>query len=144
MQQRRTRNGSMLSLSIPTLNQIISNNDRLFRATTTLSDATIREIFDIAPITTRSLPTEVRLHDFAMFSAYTRLNKLLRRRGLVLKKAKDTYKVLGHVPATTKAEEYVREAGRNIRQHGILSQGIRTQGSLWSPLTAAELEDINN
>lgn len=141
---RRTRSNSMASLSIPTLNQLISNNAQLFRESNTLSGTVIRDFFQIVPITDQSSPAAVRTHDFAMFSAYARLNKLLRRRGLVLKKDKDTYKVLGHVPATQKAAAYVREAGRNIRQHTTLTEGIRLQGSLWSPLTTPEMQDINN
>ena len=75
-----------------------------------------------------------------MLSACTRLTRLLRNRGLVLKQSHGNYEVLGLQRAQHKVEKYYAVADRNNYQAAQLRRGLVTHRSQWSPLTDEELQ----
>ena len=133
----------MQSRSKAQLNQAITAHHTHFVAGNTIQASLIEEIFAIAPLNITRLATakaEVIRHTFEILEAYTKLNRLLRNRGLVLKKKNDTFEVLGLERAQHKVEKYYAVADRNNYQAAQLRRGLVTHRSQWSPLTDEELQ----
>ena len=133
----------MQSRSKAQLNQIITAHHTHFVSGNTIQASLIEDIFDIYPLNITRLATakaEVTRHQFQMLTAYTRLNRLLRNRGLVLKQNNGNYEVLGLQRAQHKVEKYYAVADRNNYQGAQLRRGIVTHRSQWSPLTDEELQ----
>ena len=133
----------MQSRSKAQLNQAITAFTQHFVAGNTIQASLIEEIFAIAPLNITRLATakaEVTRHTFEVLEAYTKLNRLLRSRGLVLKKKNDTFEVLGLQRAQHKVEKYYAVADRNNYQAAQLRRGLVTHRSQWSPLTQEELQ----
>ena len=133
----------MQSRSKAQLNQAITAFTQHFVAGNTIQASLIEEIFAIAPLNITRLATakaEVTRHTFEVLEAYTKLNRLLRSRGLVLKKKNDTFEVLGLQRAQHKVEKYYAVADRNKYQAAQLRRGLITHRSQWSPLTQEELQ----
>ena len=125
------------------LNQAITAHHTHFVSGNTIQASLIEEIFAIAPLNITRLATakaEVTRHTFEILEAYTKLNRLLRNRGLVLKKKNDTFEVLGVQRAQHKVEKYYAVADRNNYQAAQLRRGVVTHRSQWSPLTQEELQ----
>jgi len=132
----------MQSRSKTFLNHAITSRSTSFTTGNTIPARMIEEIFDIAPLNITRLATakaEVIRYKFDMLTGYTRLNRLLRDRGLVLKQKHDNYEVLGLQRAQHKVERYYSEADRNNYQAAQLRRGLITHRSQWSPLTDIEL-----
>ena len=122
--------------------QTIQANVSLFVDGTIIQGRTIRSWFNVPELSLRRLstaPAEAQAHMFTMLSIQNRFNKLLRPRGLVLRKRRDTYLVCGNVAALRKADEYVTVADRNSEQFATLRNGVHRYQSVWSPLTPAEI-----
>ena len=133
----------MQSRSKAQLNQAITARNTHFMPGNTIPAHVIEDIFDIAPLNITRLATakaEVVRHTFEVLEAYTKLNRLLRSRGLVLKKKNDTFEVLGLQRAQHKVEKYYAVADRNNYQAAQLRRGLVTHRSQWSPLTDEELQ----
>lgn len=133
----------MQSRSKAQLNQIITAHHTHFTAGNTIQASLIKEIFAIAPLRVTRLATakaEITRHQLQMLTAYTRLNRLLRNRGLVLKQSHGNYEVLGLQRAQHKVEKYYSVADRNNYQAAQLRRGLVTHRSQWSPLTQEELQ----
>ena len=133
----------MQSRSKAQLNQIITAHHTHFVSGNTIQASLIEEIFAIAPLRVTRLATakaEVTRHQLQMLTAYTRLNRLLRNRGLVLKQSHGNYEVLGLQRAQHKVEKYYSVADRNNYQAAQLRRGLTTHRSQWSPLTQEELQ----
>ena len=133
----------MQSRSKAQLNQAITARNTHFMPGNTIPVHVIEDIFDIAPLNITRLATakaEVVRHTFEVLEAYTKLNRLLRSRGLVLKKKNDTFEVLGLERAQRKVEKYYSVADRNNYQAAQLRRGLVTHRSQWSPLTQEELQ----
>ena len=125
------------------LNQAITALAQHFVAGNTVQASIIESMFDIAPLRVTRLATakaEVTRYQFQMLTAYTRLNRLLRNRGLVLKQSNGNYEVLGLQRAQHKVEKYYAVADRNNYQAAQLRRGLVTHRSQWSPLTDEELQ----
>ena len=125
------------------LNQAITARNTHFMPGNTIPARIVEDIFDIAPLNITRLATakaEVVRHTFEVLEAYTKLNRLLRSRGLVLKKKNDTFEVLGLQRAQHKVEKYYAVADRNNYQAAQLRRGVVTHRSQWSPLTQEELQ----
>ena len=125
------------------LNQAITAASQHFVSGNTIPARIVEDIFDIAPLNITRLATakaEVVRHTFEVLEAYTKLNRLLRNRGLVLKKKNDTFEVLGLERAQHKVEKYYAVADRNNYQAAQLRRGLVTHRSQWSPLTQEELQ----
>ena len=122
--------------------QTIQTNATLFVDGTIIQGRVIRAWFDVPELSLRRLATAstgAQAHMFVMLTIQNRLNKLLRPRGLVLRKRKDTYHVCGNLAALHKADEYVGIADHNSAQFSTLRNGIRRYQSVWSPLSADEI-----
>ena len=133
----------MQSRSKAQLNQAITARNTHFMPGNTIPARIVEDIFDIAPLNITRLATakaEVVRHTFEVLEAYTKLNRLLRSRGLVLKKKNDTFEVLGLQRAQHKVEKYYAVADRNNYQAAQLRRGLVTHRSQWSPLTQEELQ----
>ena len=133
----------MQSRSKAQLNQAITARNTHFMPGNTIPARIVEDIFDIAPLNITRLATakaEVVRHTFEVLEAYTKLNRLLRNRGLVLKKKNDTFEVLGLERAQHKVEKYYAVAYRNNYQAVQLRRGLVTHRSQWSPLTQEELQ----
>ena len=133
----------MQSRSKAQLNQAITARNTHFMPGNTIPARIVEDIFDIAPLNITRLATakaEVTRHTFEVLEAYTKLNRLLRSRGLVLKKKNDTFEVLGLERAQHKVEKYYAVADRNNYQAAQLRRGLVTHRSQWSPLTQEELQ----
>ena len=133
----------MQSRSKAQLNQAITAHHTHFVSGNTIQASFIEELFAIAPLRVTRLATakaEVTRHQLQMLSAYTRLNRLLRNRGLVLKQSHGNYEVLGLQRAQHKVEKYYSVADRNNYQAAQLRRGLVTHRSQWSPLTQEELQ----
>ena len=133
----------MQSRSKAQINQAITALTQHFVAGNTIPARIVEDIFDIAPLNITRLDTakaEVVRHTFEILEAYTKLNRLLRNRGLVLKKKNDTFEVLGLQRAQHKVEKYYSVADRNNYQAAQLRRGLVTHRSQWSPLTQEELQ----
>ena len=133
----------MQSRSKAQLNQAITARNTHFMPGNTIPARIVEDIFDIAPLNITRLATakaEVVRHTFEILEAYTKLNRLLRSRGLVLKKKNDTFEVLGLQRAQHKVEKYYSVADRNNYQAAQLRRGVVTHRSQWSPLTDEELQ----
>ena len=133
----------MQSRSKAQLNQAITAFTQHFVAGNTIQASLIEEIFAIAPLRVTRLATakaEVTRHTFQILEAYTKLNRLLRNRGLVLKKKNNTFEVLGLERAQHKVEKYYSVADRNNYQAAQLRRGLVTHRSQWSSLTQEELQ----
>ena len=133
----------MQSRSKAQLNQAITARNTHFMPGNTIPARIVEDIFDIAPLNITRLATakaEVTRHTFEVLEAYTKLNRLLRNRGLVLKKKNDTFEVLGLERAQHKVEKYYSVADRNNYQAAQLRRGLVTHRSQWSPLTQEELQ----
>lgn len=133
----------MQSRSKAQLNQAITANSTQFTAGNTIQASLIEEIFAIAPLRITRLATaktEITRYQFQMLTAYTRLNRLLRNRGLVLKQSNDNYEVLGLQRAQHKVEKYYAVADRNNYQAAQLRRGLITHRSQWSQLADEELQ----
>lgn len=125
------------------LNQAITAASQHFVSGNTIQASLIEEIFAIAPLRVTRLATakaEVTRHQLQMLTAYTRLNRLLRNRGLVLKQSHGNYEVLGLQRAQHKVEKYYAVADRNNYQAAQLRRGLVTHRSQWSSLTDEELQ----
>lgn len=141
---RRNKSNTMTFLSTPQLNNLITANIGVLVTGAILPKEAITSWFDIKALSETPSVTEVRQHDFNLLTAYTTMNKLLRQRGLVLKKKKDTFLVLGLDTAKQKSIEYLRVSDRNTLQRQELRAGIRRYQSVWSPLADAELTRIRD
>ena len=133
----------MQSRSKAQLNQAITARNTHFMPGNTIPARIVEDIFDLAPLNITRLATakaEVTRHTFEILEAYTKLNRLLRSRGLVLKKKNDTFEVLGLQRAQHKVEKYYAVADRNNYQAAQLRRGLVTHRSQWSPLTQEELQ----
>lgn len=125
------------------LNQAITAASQHFISGNTIQASLIEELFAIAPLCVTRLATakaEVTRYQLQMLTAYTRLNRLLRNRGLVLKQSHGNYEVLGTQRAQHKVEKYYAVADRNNYQAAQLRRGLVTHRSQWSPLTDEELQ----
>ena len=133
----------MQSRSKAQLNQAITAHHTHFVSGNTIQASLIEEFFAIAPLHVTRLATakaEVTRYQLQMLTAYTRLNRLLRNRGLVLKQSHGHYEVLGLQRAQHKVEKYYSVADRNNYQAAQLRRGLVTHRSQWSPLTQEELQ----
>ena len=133
----------MQSRSKAQLNQSITAHYTHFVSGNTIQASLIEDIFGIYPLNITRLATakaEVTRHQLQMLTAYTRLNRLLRNRGLVLKQSHGNYEVLGLQRAQHKVEKYYAVADRNNYQAAQLRRGLVTHRSQWSPLTQEELQ----
>ena len=141
---RRNRSNTASTLTKYELNQLVTTNNREFTHGSIIHLTQLHRWFSVTPISDRPSADEVRRHDFNLLTIYTRLNRLLRKRGLVLKKHNDEYLVLTLETARLKAEEYVRESHRNTYQYNELTEGLRRHQSVWSPLLVHELDRIRD
>ena len=133
----------MQSRSKAQLNQIITAHHTHFVSGNTIQASFIEELFAITPLRVTRLATakaEVTRYQLQMLTAYTRLNRLLRNRGLVLKQSHGNYEVLGLQRAQHKVEKYYQVADRSNYQAAQLRRGLVTHRSQWSPLTDEELQ----
>lgn len=141
---RRNKSNTMTLLSTPQLNSLITANADIITTDAVLPKEAITSWFNINALSETPSVTEVRQHDFNLLTAYITMNKLLRKRGLVLKKKKDTFLVLGLDTAKQKSIEYLRVSDRNTFQRQELRAGIRRYQSVWSPLADEELTRIRD
>lgn len=141
---RRNKSNTMTILSTPQLNQLITANREVLQHSNVIAKEFLYNWFTITPLSDSPSVDEVRQHDFNLFAAYTTMNKLLRKRGLVLKKKKDTFCVLGLASAKEKALGYLRVSDRNVVQRQELKAGISRYQSIWSPLSDVELTRIRD
>lgn len=141
---RRNKSNTMTLLSTPQLNRLITDNREVLQHSNVIPKELLYSWFAITPLSDSPSIDEVRQHDFNLFNAYTSMNKLLRKRGLVMKKKKDTYCVLGLASAKEKALGYLRVSDRNVVQRQELKAGISRYQSVWSPLSDVELSRIRD
>lgn len=141
---RRNKSNTMTFLSVPQLNNLITANAEIIKTDAQLPKEALIAWFAISTLPEYPTVNDVRQHDFNVLTAYTTMNKLLRKRGLVLKKKKDTFMVLGLNTAKEKSIEYLRVSDRNTLQRQELRAGIRRYQSSWSPLADEELSRIRD
>lgn len=141
---RRNKSNTMTLLSTPQLNHLITDNSEILQHTNVIPKELLYSWFAITPLNSSPSVDEMRQHDFNLFTAYTSMNKLLRKRGLVMKKKKDVYCILGLDSAKEKALGYLRVSDRNVIQRQELKAGITRYQSVWTPLSNVELARIRD
>lgn len=141
---RRNKSNTATTLTKHELNRLITDFASRFSVNSSIPLSQFHLWFSVSSISDKPTIDEVRRHDFNMLTIYTTLNRLLRKRGLVLKKSKDEYLVLALESAQSKAESYVRESHRLTYQYGELTEGIQKFRSSWTPLTDGELARIKD
>ena len=139
---------AMRSLSTPAMHQLINRHPRIFRAGNYMTQSTLRNMWSIPPLNVEGLSVNdtvrmVKDHQFALLNAYTRLNKLLALRGLVIRQSNNRYNICNINQARDRVQGLLLESDKKDRTAARLSAGIRRYSCVWSPLSEIELERNN-
>lgn len=125
------------------LNALITANPDIFRLGNTVSGNFIRSIFAVQrPLLVGSESEVIKSaekYHLGTLSAYTRLNRLLRRRGLTLRKEHDNFIIEDYEGQHTVVDSYAKAAVGKQRRKTTLRNGLREYRGIWSPLSDAEL-----
>lgn len=142
---RSRRNGTRRYFSDADLHKIICENPRLFRSGATITSSWLCRTFEIEVPSIENLTLAQAMqvgnrHQLRKTYYYVRLNKLLSRRGLVIRQETNaetavvTYKVQ-QMPGTIKRlEAYAHQTEVKREQFRRLTVGVATYRQQWSPL----------
>ena len=126
-------------LSIPQIQAYIDTNPRIFRQGVAISETQLCAMFNITPptITTDFNQTSKAFNRYHLskLSAYTKLNKVLRRCGLVIRQEEDgrTYRIQNGEGTVKRIVGLASEAAsKRLTQH-TLTDGYSTYGGRWQP-----------
>jgi len=136
----------MRKLSKAQLNTLIDQNPSMFRSGGSFTSNRLCKIFDIRKPSTKGRFETVnkRLIRFNLekVTAYTSLNKLLARRGLVIRQSNNRYIVQDLEGTRNRIMSYSQQSAKKISQRRTLIQGLRTYQGRWSRLSDNELNTI--
>ena len=143
------RKNTKVLAAVSAINDLISANRAKFAAGTTLtaSDflALAKQVPDLNAPAYNANPTNIAQYNLQVVGTYTKINKLLMHRGLVIK-AKNYYSSFEVVAKTDINAEVERLANRAVvcsRASGILASGATNFNSRFSKLKSPELVRVS-
>ncbi|PNX51001.1 MAG: hypothetical protein BV456_04855 [Thermoplasmata archaeon M8B2D] len=135
----------MSKILLKRLNKHISNSKSFYYPGATLTwkefRSKLRFYFDLAgkdPSNTKDM--------VAFVAAYTKLNKLLARRGLYIKAENyyTTFRVLELDNIVAKIKDYDNKAIYSTKARANLAIGFRLHNAKWTPLNDTEIERVSS
>lgn len=129
----------------PQINQLITDNKKIFTQGTVMSEALLCELMNIE-IPRRFSVKRYEKFRFAKLSAYSQLNRYLSHRGLVISQRQNgaEYHVLKHTDIerqVIKLEKLGTDKLRNARE---LQSGLTAYKGKWRKLTRAQIKAVRD
>lgn len=134
----------MNHLSKPQRHAIIMRNSSLFVLNKTVPAQRLRQWYNIPTLDIQDLNEVdtvkmIRNHDLCMVTAYTKLNQLLTRRGLVIRRQNGVYKLQTLPKAARRVGQLAEESRTKAYASTRLSNGITRYHGIFSSLSDDEL-----
>jgi len=142
---RITAQVSRATTLVKRLNNIIDTNRSVFTAGKTFTQSWLMNTYGIAPMAMNPSPKDVARFNLKLVTAYTKLNKLLAKRGLYVKSTNyyETFEVLTLEKAISKVKKYKNKAKGDKAASRNLDKGIKNFKSKWTKkLSKDEINEV--
>jgi len=132
------------NLSKPQIQQIILRNKKQFVLGKEIAEKKLRKWYTIPELALDGLSaidtvTMVRSHDLCMVAAYIAFNRVLTRRGLVIRRIKGKYMIQSLPRAEVRVKQLRHESVLKKVSAKRLNTGIRRYQGIFSALSEEEL-----